>query len=392
MKTKTKKFSFTFKDLREAYMKHNHLSKIFCLAILSFLLITEAVQAKTVKSKYTDVVTTYNVQYGRPDSPDSFSVKIDGVNKLDYEYSVKMLYELPKPHRFEFPSPVFSIQGEKCNIAGINNKLQERLTKFGQDDITKWYDEVENMGCTIKFGDPNGAGHLIIEEGDILEEMRKTKPGGAIVITITAKPKKWELESDGTWKYEGKVVELENLELAIGSDIEKNVKQHLEPRTIRFNFSGPKGITFSIGPYLSFLNRNIHGRIKNPEYEENSNDAEKKDKYKIGLTEESKNIYGIAVFWNAPFGTFSKGNIDWGVCWGVAYNMQDKLDKGVSGLLGFYFKPKKSPALIHLGAAVGQAEGLADGYDIGTAIGENEEIPVKTKLAIDFFFSLSFSF
>jgi hypothetical protein len=190
----------------------------------------------------------------------------------------------------------------------------------------------------------------------------------------------------------GEVVDsIDKLELD-DDESKKRVLEHQKTQTIRINFSGPKGITFSMGPFISTLKRNSFGRIKNPDYEEGSTDAEKKDKYLIGFTEESKFVYGVAAYWNAPFGTISK-DTQWGACWGVAYNLQDKIDKGISGLLGLYFQPKKSPGLVHLGIAVGRMDDLPDRYEPGkTAIEGDEEIPVKTKIAIGGFVSISFRF
>lgn len=392
-------------------MRHKHFSKIFCLGILTFLFAFVNVQAETVyKFAYGKGKKTFNAQYAEP-----IAVELSGVNKLDYKYDVNIEFEIPKPQTMPGPGLTFPISGHNVTyknnsvtcVDALNDKLKERLVKFDQDGIDKWFIEVQNMTCITLIEDhkKDGAGQLKIEEKDISKVMFKTKPGGAIIITITAKPKKWKLKGDGSgWENEGEVVEkLEDLEL----EDETKVKKHMEPQVIRFNFPGPKGITFSMGPYLSFfLDRNKYERIKNPMFEEGSTDDAKKDKYHIGLTEESKSIYGIAAFWNAPFGVFSigKGNkskINWGVCWGVAYNVQEKIDRGVNGLMGIYFKPIKSPALLNLGISVGRVDTLPAGYEAGTTdedggyepgtpIGENEEIPHKTKLGIGGFVSLSF--
>lgn len=377
-------------------MKHNHFSKKICLSFLGFLFTIVAIQAQDqYVFQYESEKKVLNIEYGKP-----FSVKILGVNKLDYKYDVKVEFELPKPHTQGGPNFLFDPNKNKMKIKStevdcveaINNYLKERLTKFGQEEINKWFDQIKKMECISKIENEHkkgGTGYLIIEEKDISREMLKTKSGGAIIITIIAKPKKWKLKTKDSWESEGKVVEIE--ELNLDDEPKKRVEKHLKIQIIRFNFSGPKGVTFSMGPYFTFLlERNKYGRIKNPEFEEGSTDDEKKDEYRIGLTEESKHIYGISAFWNAPFGTISKTRINFGICWGVAYDLQNKLDKGINGLLGLYFQPQKSPALIHIGAAVGLIEDLPDGYEINTAIGENEEIPLKSKVNVGIFLSISF--
>ena len=389
-------------------MKFNHFKGIFFIGVLSFLLIITTAQAKTISIKHTDEGKI--IQYGKP-----FSVEITDINQLDYEYSVKIEYELPKPHTIGGPSlppggtviPLRLQINKDYVIEKFNDLLKNRLTIFGQDNIDKWFNELKNTVINdICSDDPAcktlvaaiemqileaskkkaEAGHLIIEKKDIANSMLKTKAGGALIITIEAKAKKWKVGSDGKLESNGTVVEkIDDLDLA--DDQKKIVADHIDKKIIRIEFEGPKGITFSMGPYLSFfLDRYAYGRIKNPMYEEGSTDVEKKDKYYIGYTEESKFIYGISAFWNAPLWKDSVG-----VCWGVAYNLQDKIDRAISGLMGLYLQLKKgSPALINFGFTIGKVEDLADGYEIKTAIGENEEIPLKTKLKIGLFISFSF--
>jgi hypothetical protein len=381
-------------------MKHNFFSKILYFGILSFFFTVLTLQAQRPKGfDYKNERKIFNVKYG-----ESYPIEIIGVNKIDYEYKVKIEFELPKPHTIGgptllLPQQKFNLLPSKPDcINKINQALKDRLTRFGQDQIDSWFEELKEFKCedlTIEIEKENKkeeAGFLIIEENDISKSMLKTKPGGALLITITAKPKKWEVGDDGQMKTKGKIVTSDDL--GLDPTPKQDVDNHLKTRTIRINFSSPKGITFSMGPFLAFPKagheRRKYDRIPNPSFEEGSNDAEKKDKYLIGLTEESKTIYGIAAFWNAPFASIKKMNL--GVCWGVAYDMQNKLDKGVNGLLGLYIKPLKSPTLLHLGFAVRQVDDLADGYEIKTAIGENQEIPLKSKIVASFFFSLSFSF
>lgn len=424
-------------------MKNNHCKRIFFISVLSFLLIASTVQAQT---QYTiDYKNDRKIiKYGEP-----FSIEITGVNQLDYEYSVKIEYELPKPHTLEGPNlpgyrssfgagdiggsgniidDIIKTVGYKNFIKEVNDLLKNRLTKFGTKEIDDWFVELNkkkvnisenelNKLCSDK-SDKNGnencrkemqgqankladyiksligkkdeAGRLIIEEKDIVTSMLKTKSGGALIITIIAKAKKCEVVGgEFEIKFNSKVVEkIGDLKLNESEDkkIKESVKNHLEIRIIRFEFEGPKGITFSMGPYLSFfVKRHEYGRIKNPKFVEGSTDDSSKNKYQIGFTENSKIIYGISAFWNAPF-----RNVDFGVCWGVAYNLQDKIDRAISGLMGFYFQPRGSTALINFGASIGKIEYLAGGYEIGTGIGENEEIPLQTKLQIGFFISFSF--
>lgn len=387
-------------------MKSKHLKKIFFIGVLICLFTITTVEANT---RYTlDFKNeTKTIKYGEP-----FSVEISGVNQLDYDYSVSIDYELPKPQTLNgpglpenmsgfqsfFPTGItYKVDPLQSLIVELNNFLKVRLTKFGRKEIDAWFKELVaklviltdkgkeediNKIIATTADKKDEAASLIIEENDIVTAMLKTKPGGALIITITTKAKKWEIGMDGKFISKGEIVEkIDDLGLTPGQ--KEDVADHIKTKIIRFEFEGPKGITFSVGPYVSlFLNRYEYGRVKNPNFKEGSTDV----KYYIDYTEDSKNIYGIASFWNAPIleETF-------GVCWGVAYNLQKKLENGISGLAGFYYRPRKSVTMINFGAAIGPVQELAAGYEINkTPIGENEEIPLKTKIKIGAFISISF--
>jgi len=420
-------------------MKSNHFKTIFFMCVLSFLFTISTVQANTISIKHTDEGKI--IQYGKP-----FSVEITDVNQLDYKYSVKIEYELPKPQTLAGPQlpsglnimkpkgvsesvddKIRKTAGFTNFIENLNKLLIDRLTRFGKAEIDDWFDKLEQLGIEFSKEDESllceegegrdlclsqmtasakklaneikssivgasnkdEAGHLMIEKKDIANSMLKTKPGGALIITIEAKAKKWKIgkNTDGSISFESNGTLVEKIdELQLTQDQEKIVKDHIAVKIIRIEFEGPKGITFSFGPYISLLTkRNTYESIMNPNFEEGSTDVEKKDKYYIGLTEESAHIYGVAAFWNAPVWEDTAG-----VCWGIAYNLQEKIDKGISGLMGFYCQMKDSAALINFGVSVGQFQELADGYEIKTPIGENEKIPLKTKLKFGVFISISF--
>ncbi len=354
------------------------------------------------------------------DYPDSLRVKIENVNRLDYKYIYKMTFELPKPELPLNPIPTprpesaTSVKGKGINFDNINKALEERVLKFGQKNIEKWFSDNNTADCLNpimadfeKINIRDEAGSLVIGENELADSLFKTSSGGAVIVEITAIP--------GFWSYDNKKIkmgehEIEERQISphfaedtnndglvdeseINSFLDNylndkadEIKAHCSKRVYRLEFKKPKGIIYSFGPYMAILEKNVYGPVRNPNYVEGSSEPGKKNKLFIGYQEQSSIVYGVAAFWNAPMISDSIG-----LSWGVAYNLQSQIDTSVSGLVGLYVRNPKVPALFQAGVSFGFINELPEGYKPNeTPIGENEVIPLTKKLVPALFLSLSF--
>ncbi len=358
------------------------------------------------------------------DYPDSLRVKIENVNRLDYKYIYKMTFELPKPElplnpiptpRPAPPSGISVSTVGQPDYDNINKALKERVLKFGQKDIEKWFSDNNTdeylrpiMADFEKINIKDEAGSLAIGENEFADSLLKTSAGGAVIVEITAIPGFWsyELEEKEINGKKTKVYQISShfaedtnndglvdeseINSFLGSNNLKDqaeaIKAHCSKRVYRLEFKKPKGIIYSFGPYMAILGKNVYGPVKNPNYVEGSSELGKKNKLFIGYQEQSSIVYGVAAFWNAPMISDSIG-----LSWGVAYNLQSQIDTSVSGLVGLYVRNPKVPAIFQAGVSFGFINELPEGYKpYETPIGENEVIPLTKKLVPALFLSLSF--
>jgi hypothetical protein len=344
------------------------------------------------------------------DYPDSLRVKIENVNRLDYKYFHKITYEVPKQASPLIPSPISRPEigtlkaPEPADCEKINKALKERVLISGQKNTEGWFNTNANILAPIKdeINEKNPlqeAGFLAIGENEIADTLLKTGPGGVIIVEITAIPGLWSCKSEnGVNEINSHFAEDSNKdglvdETEINSFLDKylkdqaeDIKAHCSKRAYRIEFKKPKGIIYSFGPYMAILGKNVYGPVKNPNYVEGSSEPGKKNKLYIGYQEQSGIVYGVAAFWNAPMISDSIG-----LSWGVAYNLQSQIDTSVSGLVGFYIRNPKVPALFQAGVSFGFVNELPEGFKpYETPIGENEVIPLTKKLVPALFLSLSF--
>jgi hypothetical protein len=243
---------------------------------------------------------------------------------------------------------------------------------------------------------------LVVGQEAIAKHMLLAKPGGGIQVDIEASFSGWRIT--GTYnnskqenEYKLEPIKLEDVkdEAAINK-----IKSYCEPREIQVKFPGPKSVTYSSGPFFSVLLRRVkYARVKNWGYVEGGKELGQTDKYVVGYEENSGVCYGIASYWNASLEKiFGKEWKDIGVCWGIAYNFQNKIDNAINGLMGLCVGAHDSPVLLHIGVIFGFVDELQEKdstetkLNIGMGIGENEEIPIQKKLKGGAFLSISFRF
>ncbi len=374
------------------------------LLLVILLVISSAVTAEELTFDYAEKSDTVRVEY----DPE-LKVVLEGVNTLDYEYSQRVEYELPKPMIGPVVGPlgpgsasnrIRSVTDQSpidtC-MKNLNDKIAGRMVVYGQEALKRWHDDaatgVNDTTCADdelkeliqdhlrELGEKENVGRMDATSDELSKANRLTGPGGAITITITATAQKTTY-SKNLASPERTPLDVDSL----GAQEKDKVRKHQEERKYRIEFGPPKGVTFSFGPYLGGIARKEFDQVRNPDHDPNDPSS---SEFIVGLSEDSDISYGVAAYWNAPL-----VDTEWfGMCWGVAYTLSNELDTAVNGLLGVYFRPvTKGPGLVNVGLAMGREREISGGRAVGRPIGDTEEIPVTVETTISWFVGYSFRF
>ena len=381
--------------------RHRPILRQFALATaLVSLLIAMPLEAQVeeIVFSWKNQTATENVDFSR-----DLRVRVTDVNRKDYVYTAEVALIPGQPTLPPGPGPGLkqrAISGlssddqtklKKC-IDSANAYLQRRAKAFGNDALDTWYANLEAdtaiLGCpepprtkiltALKPEASNGELSLDRQVQDALR-LRAAGPGWTMEIRIKVQFRPQTVAETGA------VTTVSNPDIDAGYPGQKDdIKAHLLERVYKINFNPDSRIKVSFGPFISGLGTQRFDQIASP-----SGDGT----FVIGLREDSDIAYGIAAFWTTALWKLRDDKeVSLGPTWGVAYTADRQLSEAIVGMVGLGFVFGDKPALINVGAAVGQETSLAQGFMVGGSIAADAEIPTTTSLKASWFVAVSFSF
>jgi len=350
--------------------------------------LTPALAGEVVQFDYTQEEIGVSTVYDR-----TLQVVLTNVNDADYDYVVALTAVQPSPQRVTLPAPrgvtKSNLQSgckdaSKCEKA-LNTHLALRKALFGEEELEGWRKSAAELEDCVgareavekHFADLADLGRYTVNENDLFVALASTGPGGRLIIRVTAKLKKVTATISDPAK--PCTVEVTTVDWPAGDAKPPAAQRHEKERVFTISFGPPRGVSFGVGPFLANVQRREYERANDPG----------SDGLILALKEDSDWSYGVAAYWYAAV----LESEALGVCWGVGYNVQNEPDEAINGLLGLYWKPRRSsPAVVNLGVAAGRETELQSGWAVGSPIGPSEQIPTTTELKVRGFLGISFSF